>query len=115
MSIYKIIDGVYKGPEVFEGSLDLQDSKVTSLGNLKYIEKSLFLEDSKVRDLGNLKYVGGSLYLPDGTLVKDFESYKEEAEAFLKEIKPLDYPLHMNHENWIVRSKINKFLETGEI
>jgi len=153
MSTYEIVDGVYKGPEVFEGYLDLRNSQVTDLGCLKEVGRSLYLQGTqitslgnlksvggyldlsgtKVKDLGNLKSVGGNLYLgdsqikdlgdlksvvgylflPDSTNIKDFKSYKEEAEDFLNTTKYKDYPLHMNHKNWIVRSEINKYLETG--
>jgi len=135
MSTYEIIDGVYKGPEVFEGDLDLRYTQVKDLGNLKEVGRSLYLKGSQVKDLGNLKTVGvnlylrdtqiislgclksvvGCLYLPDSTKIENFKSYKKEAETFLKEIKPLDYPLHMNHENWIIRTRIDKYLETGEV
>jgi len=128
---YKIIDGVYKGPEHYEGDvdlygiqvkdlgclksvggdLDLEGSQVTDLGCLKSVGRYLDLRNSQITSLGNLKTVGRSLYLPDGTQVENFEAYKEEAEQLTVE----DYPLHMNSKNWIVRSKVNKFLETGEL
>jgi hypothetical protein len=132
MSIYKIIDGVYKGPEHIEGVLDLRGDQVTSLGNLKYVGgyldlrrtpikdlgnlesvgEWLDLKGSQVTSLGNLESVGGRLYI-QGTDVRDFEEYKEEADTFLKEIRYEDYPLHMNHENLMIRTKINNYLETG--
>jgi hypothetical protein len=135
VSTYEIVDGVYEGPErlaayldlintqikdlgnlkTAEGSLWLQDSPIKDLGNLKYVKKNLGLRGTKVKDLGILKSVGKLLYLPDGTLVEDFKAYKKEAEQILKGLTVEDYPLHMNHENWLVRTKINRYLEAGEL
>jgi hypothetical protein len=175
MITYEIIDGVYKGPEHFEGWLDLRGTQVkdleclesvgrwldlsgtkvkdlgslesvggdldlrgtpindlgsledvgdalslqgtslVSLGNLKHVGDNLNLFRSKVVSLGCLEDVGGWLSLPDGTEVENFKSYKKEADKFLKETPIEDYPLHMNHENWIVKTKVSKFLETGVV
>jgi hypothetical protein len=172
MSTYEIVDGVYKGPEVLDGWLDLRGTQVTDLENLKTVRgtldidgtqvsslgklenvgESLYLKDTqvtslgnlvfvgewldlegtqvsslgnletvganlslrgtKVRDLGKLEDVGDCTFLPDGTEIGDFKLYKKEAEEFLKETKQEDYPLHMNHENWIVKTRINNYLET---
>jgi hypothetical protein len=132
MSAYEIVDGVYKGPEPLRedlllaccevkdlgnlrsvvGNLSLENTGVVSLGLLEYVDGWLDISGTKIRSLAGLDYVGDTLYLPDGTEVRHFESYKEEAKLFLEEVKIVDYPLHMNHENFIVRSEINNYLET---
>jgi len=98
-----------------DGDLHLEKTKITSLGNLEYVDGSLFLEDSLVRDLGNLNFVGGSIYFPDGSWTPYFERYRKEAESFLKGIKYEDYPLYMNHENWLVSNKVLSALERGGV
>jgi hypothetical protein len=98
-----------------DGDLYLEKTEITSLGNLEYVDGSLFLEDSLVRDLGNLNFVGGSIYFPDGSWTPYFERYRKEADEALKGISVDNYPLYMNHENWLVRTKVSKFLETGEV
>jgi hypothetical protein len=50
-------------PAEYPGSLDLRDSKVTSLGKLASVGGSLNLSGSEVTSLGKLASVGGSLYL----------------------------------------------------
>jgi hypothetical protein len=45
------------------GRLDLEDSQITSLGNLEYVGGKLDLESTPITSLGNLKYVGNSLWL----------------------------------------------------
>jgi hypothetical protein len=121
--------------EVLEGSLSLPNPSLENLGNLIRVDGNLDLEGTLIKDLGNLRKVGGMLdlrftavkdfgnlksaastvVLPDGQWIHHFDTYKEEANRFLRIIRTEDYPVHMNHENWIVRSKVNKFLETGEI
>ena len=46
-----------------EGDLDLRDTKITSLGNLKSVGGSLYLNGTNVTSLGNLRSVGGYLDL----------------------------------------------------
>jgi len=95
------------------GYLSLSGTQVLSLENLEYVGIHLFLGGSQVRDLGNLDYVGGKIYTTDGTFIEDFRSHKKEADTYLKEIRYEDYPLHMNHKNLMIRTKINNYLETG--
>ena len=45
------------------GNLDLSNTKITSLGNLEYVGGYLYLTNTKITSLGNLEYVGGYLYL----------------------------------------------------
>jgi len=80
---------------------------------LKSVGRCLYLKGSQITSLGSLKTVGGSLFLHDSTKIENFKSYKKEAEDFLNTTKYKDYPLHMNHENWIIRTRIDKYLETG--
>ena len=46
-----------------EGRLDLEDSKIKSLGNLESVGGNVYLNYSKIRSLGKLKSVGGCLNL----------------------------------------------------
>jgi hypothetical protein len=50
------------------GSLDLDNSQITSLNNLEHVEDGLYLTNSKITSLGNLKYVGGTLNLNDSPI-----------------------------------------------
>ncbi len=48
----------------YEGHLNLiNNSNVTSLGNLKRLMGGLYLSDNKINDLGDLEYVGRNLDL----------------------------------------------------
>ena len=58
MCSYKIVDGVYVGPEVYRGSLWLRGPGVTSLGSLREVGDSLDLRGTGVTDLGKLSKVG---------------------------------------------------------
>jgi len=61
---FKILDGVYTGPEHWEGELDLRGYKETlvSLGNLKEVERHLYLNGcTSLTTLGKLKTVRGYL------------------------------------------------------
>lgn len=65
---YKIVNGVFKGPEVFKGDLKLEGTSVTSLGmqnlnldslsNLKSVRGFLFLTNSYIDDVSSLEEVG---------------------------------------------------------
>ena len=70
MDSFKEIDGVYIGPEVYRGTLDLRGSCATSLGGLRKVGGHLWLEGTGVSDLGDLTEVGGWLGL-EGTCVTD--------------------------------------------
>jgi hypothetical protein len=77
---FKIIDGVYVGPEVWEGYLDLREYRdtLTSLGDLKEAGGSLYLNGcTHLVSLGSLKKVGGSLYLIGCTSLVSLGSLKE--------------------------------------
>jgi hypothetical protein len=51
-----------------DGYLFLDNSQITSLGNLEYVGNNLYLEGSQITSLGNLEYVGGSLWLEDSQI-----------------------------------------------
>jgi hypothetical protein len=57
------------------GYLNLRFSEIKSLGNLTSVGGYLYLYGSKIEDLGKLKYVGGDLILRHITLL---EKYTEE-------------------------------------
>jgi hypothetical protein len=59
----------------YDGSLNLRDTPIKSLGNLEYVGKTLVLINTNVSDLGNLEYVGISLDLFN-TNVSDFGNLK---------------------------------------
>ena len=63
---FEIVDGVYVGPSVFKGFLDLRDTPITSLGDLREVGSYLDLRGTGVTSLGSLSKVRGSLYL-EGT------------------------------------------------
>ena len=79
-SEFNIVDGVYQGPEVFEGALWLMgSSKITtnnlrvvkgslSLGNLHTVKGNLVIPNVQLRSLGKLHTVEGNLDI-SGTLV----------------------------------------------
>jgi len=48
-----------------ESDLDLEDTPITTLGNLKHVGGSLNLYNTPITNLGNLEYVGGNLRLSD--------------------------------------------------
>jgi len=63
---FKIVDGVYTGPENWRGELDLRGYKETlvSLGSLETVGWGVDLEGcSNLKTLGKLKEVEGSLFL----------------------------------------------------
>ena len=174
-SKYSIIGGVYEGPKVFIGQLDLRFDPVVSLGILEDVRGSLRVDGvGTLKDLGNLRSVGGDLdlmgtsikslgrlgavggYLDIGktdvkslgnlrSLYRDLylssdskifslgklanvspdtsmyigdhkENYQElskKVSTFLKETPLEDYPIHMNHENLIIRNMVMEHLESG--
>jgi hypothetical protein len=70
MKNFEIIDGVYSGPEAWDGDLDLRDYKdtLTSLGSLTEVRGGLVLKGcTSLVSLGSLKEVGGWTYLEDCT------------------------------------------------
>jgi hypothetical protein len=48
--------------------LDLGDTPIESLGNLKYVGGYLFLHNTPIESLGNLKYVDGGLILSNTSI-----------------------------------------------
>ena len=73
---YEIVDGVYHGPEVYKGGLDLRGTGVTSLGSLSKVVGWLDLDDTGVTDLGDLREVSRSLWL-SGTGVTSLGKLRE--------------------------------------
>jgi len=57
---FEIVNGVYIGPEHWEGDLDLREYRdtITSLGNLEKVEGLLLEGCSSLTNLGNLETVG---------------------------------------------------------
>ena len=51
-----------------EGDLDLSNSNITSLGNLKSVGGTLNLRNTNITDLGNLKFVGNHFYLTNNKI-----------------------------------------------
>jgi len=79
---FKIIDGVYSGPEVWEGGLDFRYYKdtLTSLGLLTEVGGGLDLEGcTNLVSLGSLKEVGAGLDLDGCTSLTSLGSLKEVA------------------------------------
>ena len=77
---FEIIDGVYSGPEVWEGYLDLREYKdtLTSLGVLKEVRSYLHLEGcTSLTSLGSLTKVGGWLQLRGCTSLISLGSLEE--------------------------------------
>jgi hypothetical protein len=77
---FKIIDGVYVGPEVYPGGLDLRPYQDTliSLGCLTEVRCDLHLEGcTSLTSLGPLTKVGGWLYLYGCTRLVSLGSLKE--------------------------------------
>jgi hypothetical protein len=77
---FEIIDGVYSGPEAWDGDLDLRDYKdtLTSLGSLKEVRGWTYLEDcTSLTSLGSLTKVGGWLQLRGCTSLVSLGSLKE--------------------------------------
>ena len=54
------------------GNLNLYDTPIKSLGNLKSVGGGLNLYDTSVESLGNLESVGGYLYLTGTPLAKKY-------------------------------------------
>ena len=74
---YEIIDGVYVGPEVWEGKLGIIGTDLKSLGKLKVVTGSMYAYGvSTLCDLGCLEEVGGSLYIR-GTSVRSLGCLKK--------------------------------------
>ena len=57
------------------GSLDLANTEIKSLGNLRSVGGNLYLTYSEIKSLGNLRSVGGDLFLRDTPISK---KYSEE-------------------------------------
>jgi len=139
---YEIVNGVYIGPKHWKGDLNFNQTSIRSLGVLESVGGHLGLYNTpikslgslrsvgenftivggyldllktQVRDLGCLESIGDYLSLPDGTVIYDFSIYKQYAWNVLSNLPKEDYPLYMTHENWIIRAKVNRFLETGEV
>jgi hypothetical protein len=77
---FKIVDGVYVGPEVWGGALDLRGDKetLTSLGSLTKVGDYLDLRDcTSLTSLGSLIKVGGLLDLGCTSLTSLGGSLKE--------------------------------------
>jgi len=64
--------------------LNLSNTPIQSLGNLKYVEWNLYLQNSQIQSLGNLRYVGGALYLKNTPLSK---LPREELNKILSKIR----------------------------
>ena len=79
---YKIINGVYKGPEHYKGHLSLRNTQVTSLGNLESVGGFLNLGNTQVTSLGNLESVGGFLNLYN-TSINDLGNNLRRVRGFL--------------------------------
>jgi len=96
---FKIVNGVYEGPEHWKGSLDLRRCKetLTSLGDLEKVESFLDLEGcTSLTTLGELKIVGGRLdlrYCTNLITLGNLETVKkavylnERAKVPLKEVQ----------------------------
>jgi hypothetical protein len=101
--------------ECVMGSVYATTPALKCLGRLSTVKGELDISGTNITYLDDSLSVGNILYLPDDRSVLNLEWYRSEALLFFKSIPKEDYPLHMNHENWIVRSKVNRFLETGEV
>ena len=128
---YEIVNGVYKGPSHFEDSLDLRNTQITSLGNLKEVGGFLDLENTPIKDLGKLEFVGGDLDL-QSTPINDLGSLKsvegylyfskdekytgEQYQELIKEFSKvpyIDYPLFLNDKRTPIRLLVNQKLKDG--
>jgi hypothetical protein len=129
----QVVDGVYKGPKVFEGDLHLGYTRIKNLGDLEHVTGYLNFWSSQVSSIGKVKYVDGFLLL-DNTKIKSLgnlervndgihlygEAYSLEEFAitinkFKSNTSLEDYPLHLNHDNIIVRNIVKDYLESGEL
>ena len=63
-------------PEIWEDDLDLFNSKITNLGNLKEIGGFAHFEDSNIEDLGNLKEIKGDAHFNNSN-IEDLGNLKE--------------------------------------
>ena len=70
---YEIVDGVYKGPSHYEGTLNLYRTPITSLGCLKSVKGTLYLSNTPITSLGNLKSVKGNLFLQNTPITTKLE------------------------------------------
>jgi hypothetical protein len=64
-----------------DGNLDLENSKIENLGKLESVGGYLDLRETNIEDLGKLEYVNGYLYLrntPLGKRLKNSEMSKDE-------------------------------------
>ena len=108
------MNGVYEGPSVYGGHLDLEGTKVTSLGNLKEVGSNLYLRGTQVKDLGNLKEVRGSLYIGDSYFkLQELQELKELVSEF-NSMDLTDLPVYMEHECLLIRNIVKHRLETGK-
>jgi hypothetical protein len=65
LAIQKIRDYIANGSK---GSLDLENTPITSLGNLESVGRWLGLRGTPITSLGNLKSVGGVLFLTNTSI-----------------------------------------------
>ena len=133
-------DDAYGGFERFYGDLDLSGTGIKSLGTLKEIHYrvadneideigNLLLSD-EVEDLGMLDTMDGYLHIRKGSRLRSLNNlsrcqgifFENSASVQLLEVKKelsdfekvpkIDYPLHINHKNLIIRNIVNHYLET---
>lgn len=83
---------IENGGIIINGDLDLEDTLITSLGNLTEVGGNFWLMHTKIKSLGNLTEVGGSLYIQEtpitslGNLTCDRVVYNGEIDGFNFEI-----------------------------
>jgi hypothetical protein len=67
----KDFDRIFDNVVEVERYLDLNYTKIKSLGNLKYVGGNLYLGYcKKLKSFGELKYVGGNLFIDNSPLLK---------------------------------------------
>jgi hypothetical protein len=67
----KDFDRIFDNVVEVERYLDLDYTKIKSLGNLKYVGGNLYLGYcKKLKSFGELKYVGGNLFIDNSPLLK---------------------------------------------
>jgi len=67
----KDFDRIFDNVVEVERYLDLNYTKIKSLGNLEYVGGNLYLGYcKKLKSLGELKYVGGNLFIDNSPLLK---------------------------------------------
>jgi len=78
-SIYRLLQKTH-----IEGNLDLENTPITTLGNLTSVGGYLSLRNTKITNLGNLQSVGGYLNLKDTPISRLSE---EEINKILSKVK----------------------------